>query len=149
MKKVINLYKKYEEICNYVVVGGITTLVSLLTYYACVLTFLDPKNAFELQLANVISWICAVAFAYFANKKIVFKDNSKGLLSSIKFFLSRLSTLLIDMASMYILVTIVGINDKISKILVQFIVLVLNYILSKFLVFKKGEKNEKINKHTI
>lgn len=140
MKKLIELYKKYEEIINYVIVGGITTLVSLLTYYACVLTFLNPENAFELQVANVISWICAVTFAYLANKNIVFKDNSSNLISSIKFFISRLSTLLIDMMSMYILVSLIGINDKISKILVQFIVLVLNYILSKFLVFKKEDK---------
>ena len=139
MKKIFRLYKKYEEIINYVIIGGLTTFVSLATYYICVLLFLNPSNPFELQVANVISWICAVTFAYFTNKKFVFKDNSKGIASAIKFFASRVSTLLIDMISMYTLVTLIRINDKISKIIVQFIVLILNYVFSKFIVFK-GEK---------
>ena len=139
MKEIIKFYKKYQEIINYIIVGGFTTVVSLVTYYACVFTFLNPKNALELQMANIISWVCAVTFAYFTNKKFVFKDNSKGIASVIKFFASRVSTLLIDMISMYTLVTLIGIDDKISKIIVQFIVLVLNYVFSKFIVFK-GEK---------
>lgn len=140
MKKIILVYKKYEEIINYIIVGGFTTFVSLATYYISVLTFLNPNNPFQLQVANVISWICAVTFAYFANKKFVFKNNSENLSSAIKFFLYRVSTLLIDMASMYAFVSLLNINDKVSKILVQFLVLILNYIFSKFIVFKENKK---------
>lgn len=140
MKKIILVYKKYEEIINYIIVGGFTTFVSLATYYISVLTFLNPNNPFQLQIANVISWICAVTFAYFANKKFVFKNNSENLSSAIKFFLSRVSTLLIDMASMYVFVSLLNINDKVSKILVQFLVLILNYIFSKFIVFKENKR---------
>lgn len=140
MKKIILVYKKYEEIINYIIVGGFTTFVSLATYYISVLTFLNPNNPFQLQVANVISWICAVTFAYFANKKFVFKNNSENLSSAIKFFLSRVSTLLIDMASMYVFVSLLNINDKVSKILVQFLVLILNYIFSKFIVFKENKR---------
>ena len=60
MKKILELYKKHEEIINYLIVGGLTTVVSLLTYYICVFTILNPKDALELQIANIISWVCAV-----------------------------------------------------------------------------------------
>lgn len=137
MSKIINLYKKYKEIINYIIVGGLTTVVSLGTYYACVYIFLDPKNGVELQLANIISWIAAVTFAYFSNRKFVFESkNDKVLKEATKFYLSRLSTLLIDMLFMLIFVTLFNINDKLAKLLVQFIILVLNYIFSKLFVFK-------------
>lgn len=138
MKRIINLYKKYEEIINYIIVGGLTTFVSLASYYICVVIFLNPNNAFELQIANIISWVLAVSFAYFANRKYVFKSkNINKVKESLKFYLSRVSTLLIDMVVMFCLVTLFSINDKISKLIVQVIVMVLNYIFSKIFVFKK------------
>ena len=77
MKKLKKLLKKYEEIILYLLIGGLTTLVSLGTYYLLVITILDPKNAIELQIANIISWICSVTFAYFTNRKFVFKSKNK------------------------------------------------------------------------
>ena len=53
MKKCMELYKQYKEIINYLIVGVLTTVVSLGVYYACVLTFLDPENAIQLQVANI------------------------------------------------------------------------------------------------
>ena len=139
MKKIISLYKKYEEIINYLIVGGLTTVVSLVTYYACVLTILDPKNALELQIANIISWIVSVSFAYITNRIFVFKSKSKNILKEIGSFVSaRVITLLLDMFIMFLMVTLMGINDKISKIIVQVVVIVLNYIFSKLFVFKKS-----------
>ena len=88
-KKCVGLYRKYEEIINYLIVGVLTTVVSLAIYYGSVLTFLDPENAIQLQIANVISWIGAVAFAYVTNRKFVFKSHSKNRLSeAAKFVLS-------------------------------------------------------------
>lgn len=133
------MLKKYEQIIKYVIVGGFTTCVSLLSYYLLTLV-LDPKNPVYLQIANIMSWVLAVTFAYFANRMIVFKSNNNKIKEASKFYLSRVSTLLIDMFIMFLLVTIIGINDRISKIIVQFIVLVLNYILSKFLVFNYKSK---------
>jgi len=139
MKKIINLYKKYNEIVNYIIVGGCTTLISLLTYYLCVIFLLNPKNPILLQIANIISWICSVTFAYFTNRKYVFKSREKAILKeAIKFYTLRITTLLIDMFSMFLLVTVLGANDKLSKILVQFIILIFNYVFSKLLVFKRG-----------
>ena len=77
MGKIKELYIKHAEIINYLIVGGLTTIVSLGTYYFCICTFLNSKNGIELQIANVISWICAVSFAFYANKKFVFKSKNK------------------------------------------------------------------------
>lgn len=141
--RIKKIYIKNQEIINYIIVGGLTTFVSLASYYLCVFTFLNPNNALQLQIANIISWILSVTFAYFTNRAFVFKskDNNK-LKESIKFFLSRLSTLLIDMFCMFCFVTIFSINDKISKLIVQVIVFVLNYVFSKFLVFNKKNNNK-------
>lgn len=139
MKKLISLYKKYEEIINYLIVGGLTTVVSLIVYYICVSIFFDPNKAIELQVANIISWICAVLFAFIANKLFVFKCKNKNLFKEITSFVSaRVLTLLIDMLIMFIMVTAMGINDKISKLVVQVVVTILNYIFSKLFVFKKS-----------
>ena len=138
LKKIWKLYKKYEEIINYLIVGGLTTVVSLGTYYFCVYTFLDPENAFQLQLANIISWICCVTFAYFANRIFVFKSKRKDKLKeAVSFYSSRIATLLMDMGIMFVFVTLIGFNDKIMTLVVQVVVTILNYVLSKLLVFKK------------
>lgn len=137
MKKVVSLYKKYEELINYLIVGVLTTLVSLLTYYILVFTVLNPENALELQIANIISWICSVAFAYITNRIFVFKSKAKKVFKEmISFVNSRILTLLLDMGTMFLMVTCIGINDKISKLIVQIIVIVLNYVFSKIFVFK-------------
>ena len=138
MQNFINLYKKNQQIINYLIVGILTTLVSLTIYYICVLTFLNPANALQLQIANVISWICAVLFSYVANKIFVFMSRSKNIIKEIVSFLSsRVLTLLIDMLIMFVMVTALGINDKISKLFVQVVVTILNYVFSKLFVFKK------------
>lgn len=143
MNKIKELYIKYEEIINYLIVGGLTTIVSLGTYYACVLLFLDPLNPAQLQLANVISWVAAVLFAYVTNRKYVFKSKNKGIfVEMLKFFTSRVGTLLMDMTIMFIGVTVLHYNDKIMKLLVQVIVTVFNYIFSKWLVFKNNHKSK-------
>lgn len=133
-----NIYYKYEEILNYLIVGGLTTLVSLITYYICVLTFLNPNIPIELQIANVISWIISVIFAYITNRIFVFKSNEENIIKEATNFAgSRVMTLLLDMLTMFIMVTLCNFNDKISKILAQIIVVIGNYIISKLFVFKK------------
>ena len=132
------IYKKYEEIINYLIVGVLTTIVSLSSYYILVFTILNPNNPLELQIANVISWICAVTFAYITNRKYVFKSkNQKKLKEIVSFTSSRIITLLLDMLIMFITVTIFKINDKIAKLIIQVVVTITNYVLSKLIVFKK------------
>ena len=151
MEKIKELYLKYKEIINYLIVGGLTTVVSLATYYACVFTFLDPENPIQLQAANIISWICAVTFAYFTNRRFVFESKNKNMLKeAVAFFAARVGTLLMDMGIMFVFVTCLHFNDKIMKLVVQVVVTIANYIFSKFLVFKKEkvveEEKEQVTK---
>jgi len=130
-------YNKYKEIINYVIIGGLTTLVSLFIYYISVLTVLNPNNEIELQIANVISWIGSVTFAYFTNRSFVFQSKNDNKLKEMgSFFSARVLTLLIDMLIMYIFVSKLEFNDKIIKLSVQVVVIILNYILSKLFVFR-------------
>ena len=130
----------YREIIAYLIVGVLTTIVSLGTYYLVTITFLNPNKPVELQIANVISWIFAVAFAYFTNRKYVFESKEKDKVKEgIKFILSRLTTLGLDMLTMFIIVSVLNINDRISKLVSQVIVIIGNYVISKFFVLKKNK----------
>ena len=125
----------------YIIIGGLTTVVSLLSYYIFTLKLLDPSNPLELTIANILSWICAVTFAYFTNRTFVFRSKNKNKLKeAIKFYLSRILTLLLDIIIMFVMVNLLNVNDRISKIIVQVIVTVGNYIISKFFVFKSKNK---------
>ena len=89
----MKLSKKQKD---YLIFGVLTTVVSLAVYYGLTLTILDPNKAIELQIANVLSWLTAVTFAYFTNRKWVFENKEKAnLKEASKFYLSRVSTLLI------------------------------------------------------
>lgn len=143
MSKIKELYQKYKEIINYLIFGVLTTVVSLVTYYICVFTVLDPDNAIQLQSANVISWIISVAFAYITNRKFVFESNEENKIKeATKFVTSRIATLLMDMVIMCVGVTTLKFNDKIMKLVSQVVVIVMNYILSKLIVFKKKSQSK-------
>lgn len=138
IKQLKELYLKYKELVNYLVVGVMTTVVSLVTYYGCVLTILDPQSAVQLQVANILSWIAAVTFAYFTNRKFVFESTESNMIKeAAKFYASRLSTLAMDMVIMFVGVTVLGFSDKIMKLVVQVVVTIANYVISKLFVFKK------------
>lgn len=138
METVKELYLKYKEIINYLIVGVLTTIVSLLAYYISVFTFLNPENAIQLQIANILSWIIAVTFAYFTNRKYVFESNEQSKLKEAsKFVVSRIITLIIDILVMFLGVTILHCNDKIMKLISQVVITISNYFLSKIFVFKK------------
>lgn len=146
MNKIKTLYKKYKEVINYLIFGVLTTIISLLVYYILVFTLLNPENAFQLQISNIISWIAGVAFAYFTNRKYVFESKEKRQLKEAsEFVLARILTLVIDMIVMWLGVTILHFNNKIIKLISQVLVIVLNYVFSKLFIFKKG--NEKVKKN--
>ena len=132
------LFNKYREIIMYLIFGVLTTIVSLAVYYILVYTILNPDNAIQLQLANIISWIAGVAFAYFTNRSVVFQSTNKNKLKEAgSFVLARVVTLVMDMIIMFVGVTLLNGNDKILKLISQVIVIVSNYVFSKLFVFKK------------
>lgn len=131
--------KNKKEIILYLIFGVLTTVVSLLTYYLCTITFLNPNNAVEIQIANIVSWITCVTFAFFTNRKYVFESKEDITKEGIKFYISRLSALLIDVIMIFVFVSVLKINDKIIKLVNQVIIIIFNYIASKLFVFKKGK----------
>ena len=143
MEKIKEIYIKYKEIINYLVFGVLTTVISLIVYYVAVFTFLNPENAVQLQIANILSWVAGVTFAYFTNRKYVFESQEKNKIKEAsKFVLARVTTLVMDMIIMWLGVTVLHLNDKIMKLVSQIVIIVLNYVFSKVFVFKK-EKTEK------
>ena len=142
MEKIKELYLKYKEIINYLIFGVLTTIVSLATKYLLLFTILDAENGIQLQIAIVISWIVACTFAYITNRIWVFESKSKELIKeAIKFYVSRLATLGLEMLIMFIFVTALGLNTHIWvvvwTIVAQIAIIIGNYILSKLIVFKK------------
>jgi len=136
MKKLIE--KLYgNSVVRYVFFGGCTTLVNLVSFYIL------RKLKVELNTANIISIILAILFAYVVNSKYVFQDKCDSLKAHIqpfcKFIGARLVTMVIEVGGVWLLVSVIGMGDMIGKFLTQFIVLILNYIFSKFFVFTTGK----------
>lgn len=142
MKKIIELYKKYEEIINYLIIGVLTTVVNLAVKYALLFTVLNASDATQLQIAVVISWVVACIFAYITNRKIVFKSKSKKILKEFTAFVSaRIFTLILEMLIMFIFVTLLKLDSDlwvvVWSLVAQIVVIVVNYVLSKLVIFKK------------
>lgn len=135
MQTLKQLFIKYKEIILYVFFGGLTTVVSIGSFVLFVEWF-----AIHPLIANVLSWVLAVGFAYATNRRWVFGSKAKGkaILGEIcSFYGGRLLTLGLEEALLLIFGLWLGINDKIVKLAAQFVVLASNYILSKFLIFRK------------
>ena len=147
MKKIWNLYKKYEEIINYLIVGGLTTIVAIGSKLLLLFTILDQTNGLELQIAEVISWFLAVTFAYVTNRIFVFKSKTSGSKCAreiFNFFKGRIVTQLIQMFIMWFFVTLLKLDSNVwvlvFTLVCQVMQIVLNYVISKLLVFKKESK---------
>lgn len=123
--------KKYEEVIRYIIAGVLTTIISIISYN------LFRNINIDYKISTILSWILAVIFAYFINKIFVFKKKNNDIKEFINFVFARIISLIIEFISMLIMVDLISINDRLSKLMVQIIVLVLNYIFSKFFVFKK------------
>ena len=141
-----NIFNKYKEVIMYLIFGVLTTFFSIAIYWLLTITFLNPNSPIQLQIANILSWIGGVLFAYFTNRKYVFESKNKNKFKEFSSFVgARVITLLFDMAFMFVFVTILHLNDKVIKLISTFIVIASNYIFSKLFVFK--EKQETSNEN--
>lgn len=129
------LYKKYREEIAYLFFGVMTTLVNWLTY--ALLTCFD--DSFNKIAAEAVAWCAAVLFAFFTNKFWVFEHNSKEhlLRELLAFFGARALSGLVEIGGFAIFVGLFGFNDWIVKLAISVFVVIFNYVLSKFLIFKK------------
>ena len=129
--------KKHREIIAYLIVGVLTTVVSWIVY-ALLRIVMDMNVPLQVQIAVFMRWFAGVLFAYFTNRKYVFQSRDpKMLLEFLKFVGSRVTTLLSDMFIMWLMVSVLGINDWIATLTSAVVVTVLNYVFSKLLVFRK------------
>ena len=136
MIKLVSLLKKYEEVISYLFFGGLTTLVNYIVYLPCY-NLLDLSGA----LSNAIAWVAAVAFAYVTNKPFVFKSHDWSVKTVIpeltKFVSCRVGSGLLETAIIFALVDWLGLNGNVIKLATSVLVVILNYIASKLLVFRK------------
>lgn len=156
MNTIKNLFLKYKELIMYLVMGVATTVVNWIVYAAVV--FLINTNftlwGFELDLliSNVTAWILSVIFAYVTNKIFVFESYSWSFTFVLKefslFVSARLVTGVLEIVAVPFLVglgldqKILGIDGMVSKIVVSVLVVILNYVFSKLIIFKKTDDNK-------
>ena len=140
MKKIKDLVLRLygNDMVRYIFFGGCTTLVNLVCFYI----FWNICHV-NLNIANVISIVVAIIFAYVVNSKYVFQDKCETLKDHIqpfcKFVSARLLSMVIEVGGVWLLVDVLGMNGMVGKFCTQFIVLALNYIFSKFFVFTTGK----------
>lgn len=126
-------YHRHREPLLYLFFGVLTTAISWVSFYL----FCYPLALGEL-IANILSWIAAVLFAFFTNRTWVFAGKGERLLPEMgRFFASRLTTLGLEELILFVFVTWLSFEAMLVKILGNVLVLVLNYLLSKFFVFIK------------
>ena len=136
MKLIINLMKKYKSFIAYAVFGVFTTIVNIVTYNVCYY-----KWEFSNTLSNIIAWVLAVTFAYLTNKVWVFDSKSWAwtvLRKEVPAFIScRLATGVMDLIIMFVCVDLLGWHALLMKLISNVLVIILNYVFSKLVIFKK------------
>ena len=140
-KFIQDFYDRHESVLLYLIVGALTTAVSLVTQYI-------PKlMGFPTEVNTTVSWICAVTFAFFTNKVWVFKNESNTkkdwLGQAAAFYGARLVTYFLELGFMILTVRVLSQNEYIMKLIAQVFILIINYLFSKLVIFRKkdGEKD--------
>ncbi len=134
-KKLRNITEKGREPALYIAFGVLTTLVSVVSFQlACAVM--------DYLVANVVSWVAAVTFAFMTNRRFVFKSDAQGKAfwaEAMRFYAARLFSLGVEELGLLLLVDIVRTPELVAKLSMQVVVVVLNYVLSKLMVFKAGK----------
>lgn len=132
-----NLWFKYKELFFYGVFGVGATVINIVSYRVLANTF--GKKYF--LIANIIAWILAFIFAFITNKLFVFESKSWEAQIAMKEFVgflsARLATGILDTVLMWLFVSVISLDDTLSKIIINILVIIINYIASKFFIFKK------------
>ncbi|MCR4717253.1 MAG: GtrA family protein, partial [Lachnospiraceae bacterium] len=142
MKKIIDKFNS-NEIFRYLVAGGMTTMVNLIIF-----TILRYGIKLSLTKSNFIAITCAILFAFFINKYYAFKTETKKkseiATEFVKFVGGRLFSMLVEIVGVYVIAVWMGLSDMIAKLATQFVVVIINYLISKLIVFKKSKDNRTI-----
>ena len=122
-----------KEVISYLIFGILTTLVNIVVYTIC-----DDVLQIQYLISNAIAWIVSVLFSYFTNRKYVFESHNSSIINElVKFIGARVSTGIMDMLLMWLFVDVLSMQSMISKIIVNVVVVILNYVFSKLFVFQE------------
>ena len=150
MQKITDLLKKYKEIILYVLFGGLTTVVNYIIYFTC-----TAGLHIGWSPATLFAWIGAVLFAYVTNRIWVFESRATGfsavLFEFVKFIGARLLSLVLEWLTLKLLLDILQMDlwiwrdfplgEFVAKTIAQILVIIANYVFSKWVVFRKNLKN--------
>lgn len=138
IEKLKNLYTKYREMISYLFWGVMATVVNWVVYFP-----LEKLFHINYLVANVIAWIAAVVFAFFTNRVFVFRSERHGakavLIEFFSFVAARLFSFGCEELLMFLGGDVAHINTDVVKIAVAVIVVILNYVFSKLLIFRKDK----------
>ena len=136
MKKLLNLVRKHWDILFYLFFGALTTVVNYLVYLPC-----DNLLGLSSALSNMIAWVFAVAFAYLTNKPFVFQSHDwtmKTVLPELaKFVACRIGSGVLETAILFVSVDLLRWDGNVMKLVTSVLVIIVNYVGSKLLVFRK------------
>jgi putative flippase GtrA len=128
-------WRKYREVLLYLIFGVLTTVVNYVAY-----VLFTRAAALPLVAANLLAWVLAVAFAYATNRRWVFESKTKGaaaLAEAGAFVAARIFSGVVDTVCMVLMVEWLHVHDMIATILVNVLVIAINYVLSKLIIFRK------------
>lgn len=123
--------KLSKEIVLYLIFGIATTIINIVMFN--MLRRID----FNILISNTIAWFISVLFAYMTNKRYVFESKNEDKSEIFLFFSSRFFSLILDNICILLLIKVLLINELYSKIFVNIVVIIINYLLSKLVVFKE------------
>lgn len=142
-EKIIKLY--HSEGLRYLFIGGCTTLVNLILFWLLT-EVAGMETKLLMTVANVISVVVSILFAYIANKLFVFESHVDTMLELVteflKFIGGRAATMILEVGGVYLLVNMIGQDKMIGKLETQVLVILGNYFISKWFVFTKTERTE-------
>lgn len=137
----IDLIKKHMDFILYAVFGVLTTIVNIASYWV-----FANKLHIDVMISTVLAWILAVLLAYLTNRKWVFHSTARGaneiMKEIISFFSCRIATGVVDWLCMFIFVEQLQWNDMVIKTLANVLVIILNYVASKLVIFKHDKESK-------
>lgn len=146
-----DIYEKNREAWRYIVFGALATVVNIGTYAICAkLIFRNLPEAQRVDYSNYIAIGLAMAFAYVCNKLFVFDSKTHGIKELLKeiiaFIGCRIFSAVVEVVFMRVTVVNLKLNEVLMKICANVIVMILNYVFSKLIIFKKGAKKDEEKK---
>lgn len=145
IERIKRLCQKYRSVILYIIFGGLTTVVDTVIRFSCYYFFASAMEQFPLLLHvfDVAAWAAAVLFAFVTNRIWVFESKKTGFLPILgelaSFAGGRVFTLLLQEVLMFVFCTVLSLNPFLFTVIVAVLVVILNYFISKWFVFKKKQ----------